>query len=94
MSTFPPPFTRRLPLALRVKRLLPRSLFGRTLLIFVVPTFIMLAAATYVFFDRHWYTVTTRMTHALSGDIAAPVNGTLGARSRRAEILARGASVL
>jgi len=30
----------------------------------------MLAAATYVFFDRHWYTVTQRMTHALSGDIA------------------------
>jgi len=61
--------SRRLPLAFRVKRILPRSLFGRTLLIFVVPTFIMLAAATYVFFDRHWYTVTQRMTHALSGDI-------------------------
>lgn len=68
--SFPPPaYSRRLPLALRLKRLLPRSLFGRTLLIFVVPTFIMLAAATYVFFDRHWYTVTQRMTHALSGDI-------------------------
>jgi two-component system osmolarity sensor histidine kinase EnvZ len=61
---------RRLPLILRFKRILPRSLFGRTLLIFVVPTFIMLAAATYVFFDRHWYTVEQRMTHALSGDIA------------------------
>lgn len=65
------PFTlRRLPLAFRLKRMLPRSLFGRTLLIFVVPTFIVLAAATYVFFDRHWFTVTQRMTHALSGDIA------------------------
>ena len=65
------PFSsRHLPLGLRLKRLLPRSLFGRTLLIFVVPTFIMLAAATYVFFGRHWYTVTQRMTHALSGDIA------------------------
>ncbi len=62
--------SRRLPLGLRFKRVLPRSLFGRTLLIFVVPTFIMLAAATYVFFDRHWYTVTQRMTHALSGDVA------------------------
>lgn len=61
---------RRLPLAFRLKRPLPRSLFGRTLLIIVVPTFVMLAAATYVFFDRHWYTVTTRMTHALAGDIA------------------------
>jgi two-component system osmolarity sensor histidine kinase EnvZ len=64
-----PPAPRQLPLGLRLKRLLPRSLFGRTLLIFVVPTFIMLAAATYVFFDRHWFTVTQRMTHGLSGDI-------------------------
>ncbi len=71
-ETPPPP--RRLPLAFRLKRMLPRSLFGRTLLIFVVPTFIMLAAATYVFFDRHWYTVTQRMTHALSGDIAFVVD--------------------
>ncbi len=53
--------------------MLPRSLFGRTLLIFVVPTFIMLAVATYVFFDRHWYTVTQRMTHALAGDTAIVV---------------------
>jgi two-component system osmolarity sensor histidine kinase EnvZ len=63
----------RLPVALRLKRLLPRSLFGRTLLIFVVPTFIMLAVATYVFFDRHWYTVTNRMTRALAGDVAVVV---------------------
>ncbi len=55
---------------LRFKRLLPRSLFGRMLLIFVLPTFIMLAAATYVFFERHWYTVTKRMTYALAGDVA------------------------
>ena len=63
-----------MPLGFRIKRLLPRSLFGRTLLIFIVPTFIMLAAATYVFFDRHWYTVTQRMTHALSGDIGFVVD--------------------
>ncbi|MDD3372010.1 MAG: ATP-binding protein [Alphaproteobacteria bacterium] len=61
------------PLSLRLKRFLPRSLFGRTLVIFVVPTFIMLAVATYVFFDRHWYTVTNRMAQALAGDIAAVV---------------------
>jgi two-component system osmolarity sensor histidine kinase EnvZ len=70
MNSELPSSLRHLPLGLRVKRILPRSLFGRTLLIFVVPTFIMLAAATYVFFDRHWFTVTQRMTHALSGDIA------------------------
>ncbi len=64
---------RRLPLTLRIKRLLPRSLFGRTLMIFVIPTFIMQAAATYVFFDRHWETVTRRMAHGMAGDAAVVV---------------------
>ncbi|MDE2030325.1 MAG: HAMP domain-containing protein, partial [Alphaproteobacteria bacterium] len=71
MNTEKPIVTpRHLPLRLRIKRMLPRSLFGRTLLIFVVPIFIMLSSATYVFFDRHWYTVTERMTRALAGDTA------------------------
>ncbi|MFY9287633.1 MAG: ATP-binding protein [Alphaproteobacteria bacterium] len=70
------PFTnpnRKIPLALRFKRLLPRSLFGRTLLIIVIPTLITLSAATFVFFDRHWYTVTNRLTYALAGDVAVVV---------------------
>lgn len=71
----------RLPLAIRIKRLLPRSLFGRMLLIFVIPTFIMLAVATYVFFDRHWYTVTNRMTRALAGDAAIVVDLLQGSNS-------------
>lgn len=63
------------PFALRLKRrLLPRSLFGRTLLIIVVPTLITLSAATYVFFDRHWYTVTNRLTYAVAGDVAVVVD--------------------
>ncbi|MDD3372020.1 MAG: histidine kinase dimerization/phospho-acceptor domain-containing protein, partial [Alphaproteobacteria bacterium] len=68
-----PDSPRQTPLKLRIKRFLPRSLFGRTLLIFVIPTFIMLAAATYVFFNRHWYTVTNRMTRGLAGDAATVV---------------------
>jgi two-component system osmolarity sensor histidine kinase EnvZ len=62
-----------LPLALRFKRLLPQSLFARALLIIVVPTLITLSAATFVFFDRHWYTVTTRLTYAVAGDVAVVV---------------------
>src|SRR5580692_7552654 len=71
--TMPPNYKRRIPPAMRFKRMLPRSLFGRTLLIIVLPTLITLAAATYVFFDRHWYTVTNRMCYALAGDAAAIV---------------------
>lgn len=65
---------RKIPFALRLKRLLPRSLFGRTLLIIVVPTLITLAAATFVFFDRHWYTVTNRLTYAVASDVAVIVD--------------------
>lgn len=54
--------------------MLPRSLFGRTLLIIVVPTLITLAAATFVFFDRHWYTVTNRLTYAVAGDVAVVID--------------------
>lgn len=67
-------FKRKIPFALRMKRLLPRSLFGRTLLIIVVPTLITLAAATFVFFDRHWYTVTNRLTYAVAGDVAVMID--------------------
>jgi len=74
LETAAPNLSRKIPLALRFKRMLPRSLFGRTLLIIVVPTLITLAAATYVFFDRHWYTVTNRMTYAVAGDVAVVVD--------------------
>lgn len=66
--------SRKIPIALRFKHLLPRSLFGRTLLIIVLPTLITLSAATYVFFDRHWFTVTTRLTYAVAGDVAVVVD--------------------
>lgn len=54
----------------RLKRITPRGLFGRTLLIIVIPTVLTLVVATFVFFDRHWYTTTHRLTHAVAGDIA------------------------
>ncbi len=57
----------------RIKLLLPRGLFGRTILIIVLPTFLALSVATFVFFDRHWYTVTHRMTHAVAGEIGVMV---------------------
>lgn len=56
-----------------IKRLLPKSLFARTLLIIVIPTFLALLVATFVFFDRHWYTTTHRLTHAVAADISVIV---------------------
>jgi len=52
------------------KRLTPTSLFGRSLLIIVLPVALMQIAVTYVFFDAHWQTVNSHLTEGLAGDVA------------------------
>ena len=69
----------RLPSSNRVflrwlKRRMPVTLFGRSLLIIVLPVAIMQIAVTYVFFDAHWQTVTARLSEGLAGDIAWAVD--------------------
>lgn len=53
-----------------LKRRLPTSLWGRSLLIIVLPVLIMQVAVTWAFFDMHWRTVTARLSDGLAGDIA------------------------
>ncbi len=53
-----------------VKRVLPRGLYGRALLILVVPVILSQALAIYVFYERHWQTVANRLAYALAGEIA------------------------
>ena len=53
-----------------LKRLLPRSLFGRSLLIIVTPVVLLQIVATYVFYERHWDSVTRRLALGLAGDVA------------------------
>jgi two-component system osmolarity sensor histidine kinase EnvZ len=54
----------------QIKRWLPTSLFGRSLLIIILPIALMQVAVTWVFFDAHWQTVTSRLSDGLAGDIA------------------------
>ena len=54
----------------RIKNILPQTLFGRALLIIVTPLILMQAISTFIFFDRHWDTMTRRLAHTLAGDIA------------------------
>ena len=54
----------------RIKNILPQTLFGRALLIIVTPLILMQAISTFVFFDRHWDTMTRRLAHTLASDIA------------------------
>lgn len=52
------------------KRYLPKSLFGRALLILVVPTLLIQLVVAYVFFDRHWDNVSRHMSGSLAGEAA------------------------
>jgi two-component system osmolarity sensor histidine kinase EnvZ len=53
-----------------IKRWLPRSLFGRSLLIIILPMGLMQIAVTLLLFNAHWETVTGRLSEGLAGDIA------------------------
>jgi two-component system osmolarity sensor histidine kinase EnvZ len=53
-----------------IKRRMPTTLFGRSLLIIILPIALMQIAVTYVFFDAHWKTVTSRLSEGLAGDVA------------------------
>ncbi len=52
------------------KRVLPRSLYGRALLILVLPLVLAQIIATWVFYDRHWDTVARRLSGSVAADIA------------------------
>ncbi len=57
-----------------IKRNLPRSLMSRVLLIVVLPIALLQIAVTWVFFDLHWETVTSKLSEGLAGDIAWAVS--------------------
>ncbi|MDB5396203.1 MAG: signal tranduction histidine kinase [Rhodospirillales bacterium] len=54
----------------RIKRLLPRTLEGRTILILVVPVVIAQMITVYVFFERHFSALSVELSRAVAGDIA------------------------
>jgi len=56
-----------------LKRLLPRSLFGRWLLLLVAPVVVLQALLTYIFYERHWDAVTRRLGLGLAGEIAVVI---------------------
>ena len=53
-----------------IKRHLPKTLFGRALLIIVTPLVLMQAISAFIFYDRHWDIMTRRLVYGLAGEIA------------------------
>lgn len=53
-----------------IKRLLPKTLFARSLLILIVPVLLIQVISTYIFLDRHWGKMTNRLAFSVAGEIA------------------------
>lgn len=53
-----------------LKKILPRSLFGRSLLILIIPVLLIQVVTTYFFFQRNWIKMTDRLAYAVAGEIA------------------------
>jgi two-component system osmolarity sensor histidine kinase EnvZ len=71
-----------------IKRMLPRSLFGRALLILILPMILLQLVTAFIFFDRHWDNVTRHMSGTLSGEIAFLVHELHATpKERRSDVL-------
>tara|TARA_B100001564_G_C20636713_1_gene670048 strand:- start:133 stop:1440 length:1308 start_codon:yes stop_codon:yes gene_type:complete len=60
-----------------IKKHLPRSLFGRFLLIIIVPTVLAQAIAVYMFYERHWRSVKWHLQTSVASEIVLVVNSSL-----------------
>lgn len=58
-------------LARRIARTMPKGLYARSLIIIVAPMVILQSVLAFVFMERHWQTVTNRLSTAVTQDIAA-----------------------
>lgn len=64
-----------------LKRFYPKGIFGRFALMVAAPMLVTLTLAVFMFYTRHWDTVSRHMIHGLTGeiavlaDLAAAVNG-------------------
>ena len=58
-----------LPNVVRPPRVVPRSLFSRSLLIVILPLLILQAVLTYIFYERHWDKVTRTLAFGLAGEV-------------------------
>lgn len=53
---------------------MPKGLFARALIIIIAPMVLLQSVVAYVFMERHWQTVTQRLSAAVTQDIAAIID--------------------
>lgn len=57
-----------------IKNMLPRGLYGRSLIIIVAPMVLLQIVVTYMFLERHWQLVTERLSASAVSEIALLLN--------------------
>lgn len=57
-----------------ISRIMPKGLYPRALVIVIAPVVLLQSVIAYVFMERHWQTVTQRLSAAVSQDIAALID--------------------
>ncbi|MCB1424163.1 MAG: two-component sensor histidine kinase, partial [Nitratireductor sp.] len=53
---------------------MPKGLYARSILIIITPMVILQIVIAYVFMERHWQTVTQRLSKAVTADLAAIID--------------------
>lgn len=57
-----------------LKRFMPKSLLGRSMLIIVTPLIVLQLVAGSIFYETHWDKMTLRLARSVAGDIAGVIN--------------------
>lgn len=57
-----------------VKRYLPKSFLGRSIMIIIMPLILLQVVSTWVFYDRHWNTITRRLADSVAGEIGLVID--------------------
>jgi two-component system osmolarity sensor histidine kinase EnvZ len=84
----------RTGLGARIKRFLPRTLEGRTFLILVLPVVIAQMVTVYIFFERHFSTLSVELSRAVAGDVALLIEATERSPDRRKQVFTGAAETL
>jgi len=57
-----------------LKGMMPTGLYGRALLIIITPMVVLQSVVAFVFMERHWNTVTRRLSAAVTQDVSALID--------------------
>jgi len=57
-----------------LKRLLPKSLLGRSLMIIIMPLVILQMIAALIFYESHWHKISLTLSRGVTGDISTVID--------------------